>query len=355
MHKPTNLIGSAMKHLTICLVISCVLLLSSCFNADKAAQVVTLNGLTMGTTYEIKYVASSSSNGAQSSIHIQNDIDELLIYINQLMSTYIDDSELSLLNQAPANLSFPISEETNYVLQEAIKLNTLSDGMLDVTVGPLVNLWGFGPAAKPEKIPSSAQLNKVTKYVGIDKFHLENLSVTKIHEGVYIDLSTIAKGYGVDAIADLLESFGINNYLVEIGGELRVAGNKGVGQDWLIAIEKPISDQRAVQRIISIGDGALASSGDYRRYYEEDGVRYSHLIDPKTGYPIQHNLVAVTVITDKSIHADGLATALIVMGKDKGMELANREGIAALFITREMNEFVEYQSDSFESRVKMFR
>lgn len=309
----------------------------------------------MGTTYEVKYVDSSSSHKEISSIHLQSKIDELLININQLMSTYIDDSELSLLNQAPANMTFPISEQTSYVIQEAKKLNALSKGMLDITVGPLVNLWGFGPGAKPEKIPSAEQLAEVSQFIGIDKFRIESLGVTKSHENVYIDLSTIAKGYGVDAIADLLESFGINNYLVEIGGELRVSGYKTVGQDWLIAIEKPISDKRAVQRIISIGDGALASSGDYRRYYEEDGIRYSHLIDPKTGYPIQHKLVAVTVISDKSIHADGLATALIVMGKDKGMELANREGIAALFITKEMNEFVEYQSDSFGSRVKTFR
>ncbi|MDT0596552.1 FAD:protein FMN transferase [Glaciecola petra] len=341
-----------MKHLYLCFLAASVLLLSSCDNADKTAKLVTLNGLTMGTTYEVKYVEPVGSQAQFGSMQLHSKIDELLININQLMSTYIADSELSLLNQAPADITFPISEQTNYVIQEAQKLNVLSEGMLDITVGPLVNLWGFGPSAKPEKVPTSEQLSKVSQFVGIDKFRLENRGVTKSHENVYIDLSTIAKGYGVDAIAELLESFGINNYLVEIGGELRVSGYKSVGQDWLIAIEKPISDKRAVQRIISIGDGALASSGDYRRYYEEDGIRYSHLIDPKTGYPIQHKLVAVTVVSDKSIHADGLATALIVMGKEKGMELANKEGIAALFITKEMNEFVEYQSEVYASRVK---
>lgn len=309
----------------------------------------------MGTTYEVKYLETEEVANSQNSMMVQNKIDDLLISINQLMSTYIKDSELSLLNQAPAKQAIQLSSETAYVISEAAELYHLSNGMLDITVGPLVNLWGFGPSARPDKTPTAGQLDEIGAMVGIDKFSLVGQTLTKHHKNVYIDLSTIAKGYGVDAVAELLASLNIDNYLVEIGGELRVAGNKIGDQDWLVAIEKPISTERAIQRIISIGDGALASSGDYRRYYEEDGVRYSHLINPKTGYPIQHNLVAVTVVTDKAIHADGLATALIVMGKEDGLSLANKNDIAALFITKENDEFVEYKSDSFENRVKVIQ
>ncbi|MFT6267735.1 MAG: thiamine biosynthesis lipoprotein [Alphaproteobacteria bacterium] len=314
---------------------------------------VTLQGKTMGTTYSVKYVNAGGAASKLSPTKMQAKIDDLLVEINQLMSTYMPDSELSLLNKAQANVAFPISPATEYVIQEALKLNNKSQGMLDITVGPLVNLWGFGPTLRANKIPTEAQLAAIMDYIGVDKFTLSNGELIKSHPKVYIDLSTIAKGYAVDEVAALLLTEGLTNYLVEIGGEMRVAGTKLNNEQWLIAIEKPLSSERAIQRIVSIGDNAMATSGDYRNYFEEDGIRYSHLINPTTGYPIQHNLVAVTVVAPKSIEADGLATALMVMGSEQSKLLAENEGIAAFFITKEGDEYVEYQSTEFTRQVQI--
>lgn len=321
--------------------------------SKSISPMTSFKGATMGTTYSVKYINVGSSSTSLTSAQMQAQIDSLLVDINQLMSTYISDSELSQLNASPANIPFPISPATEYVLKEAVKLNSLSDGMLDITVGPLVNLWGFGPNKRPNKMPSEDQLAEILTYVGVDKFSLQNNMVIKSHSNVYIDLSTIAKGYAVDEIANLLSDKGLSNYLVEIGGEMRLAGTKLNQEKWLVAIEKPLADARSVQQIISIGDNAIATSGDYRNYFEEDGVRYSHLINPKTGYPIKHNLVAVTVVASQCLEADGLATALIVMGSEQGIKLAEKHDIAALFITKEGEQFVEYQSSEFRRLVEV--
>jgi thiamine biosynthesis lipoprotein len=341
--------GHKMKLLVLLSILS--LFLFSCSPAPS--PMVAFSGNTMGTVYNVKYVNIEDANSQLDPIKMQKDIDTLLIEINQLMSTYITDSELSLLNKTQAGVAFSISPQTQYVLEEAIRLQQLSKGMLDITIGPIVNLWGFGPNARPDIVPSPERLRDTMAYVGIDKFTLSNQQVTKAHKDVYIDLSTIAKGYGVDAIAELLQSNGITNYLVDIGGEMRVAGKKQNGVDWMIAIEKPVTNERSAQKILVIGDNAIATSGDYRNYFEENGVRYSHLIDPKTGFPIHHNLVSVSVVSAKSIEADGLATALIVMGPEDGIKLAEENNIAAFFIIKEGDEFVEYQTQAFTNTVEV--
>lgn len=306
-----------------------------------------LSGPTMGTSYNVKYVNVEGIDKQR----LQQQIEKVLVDINQLMSTYIVDSELSRFNQWQRVEPFSLSNQTIEVLNEAKRLGEMSDGLLDVTVGPLVNLWGFGPQSRPEKIPTD-ELIKLTKaQVGLDKLTIGDTWASKSQPGLYVDLSTIAKGYAVDKLAELLLNNSVSNFLVEIGGEMRVSGKKASGNDWKIAIEKPETMQRAVQKIISIGDNAVATSGDYRNYYQENGVRYSHLIDPSTGYPIKHNLVSVTVIHPSSMTADGLATALSVMGKDKALELAENYNIAVLLITKESERFREYTSDKFEQLV----
>lgn len=311
---------------------------------------IAITGKTMGTMYNIKVV--QQSDAAIDVLALQAEIDDALIQVNALMSTYDPNSELSLLNKTQANEPFPISEQTEFVLTEAIRLNQLSQGSLDITVGPLVNLWGFGPDKRPEVIPTQTQLAEIADYVGIDKFQLVDGVVTKLHSNLYIDLSTIAKGYGVDVVADIIEQNQIDNYLVEIGGEMRVAGKKGNGSDWRIAIEQPITTERAIQKVISIGDNAVATSGDYRNYFEKDGVRYSHLIEPTSGYPIKHNLVSVTVVHPSSMTADGLATALNVMGAEKAKLLAVSNDLAVFMIMKEGSEFIEYASPAFVRDVK---
>lgn len=316
-------------------------LLSGCSQAPTETH---LAGHTMGTTYNVKFVNRNEVNEQK----LHDDIDAVLVKVNELMSTYDPNSELSRFNQWKSEAPFELSSETLKVMQEAKRLGELSHGVLDVTVGPLVNLWGFGPDAKPEKRPNEKTVAEVKARTGLDKLTLLDNGAQKSEIDLYVDLSTIAKGYGVDVVAELLDEKGLHDYLVEVGGEMRVSGRKARGTEWRIAVEKPVTVERAVQEIISIGTNAIATSGDYRNYFEEDGVRYSHLIDPRTGAPITHNLVAVTVVHPSSMTADGLATALIVMGKEEALNVALQNDLAVLMITRENGEFKEYTTPKFE-------
>jgi thiamine biosynthesis lipoprotein len=320
--------------------------------STQNSEEIVINGFTMGTTYSIKLVEHQELQ-IEAEL-LKADVDEALVKVNALMSTYDPNSELSRLNKTPAKVPFQISPQTELVIKEAIRISELSNGVLDITVGPLVNLWGFGPDKKPAKTPSPQALANIREYVGLDKFVLADSRVTKLNDNVYIDLSTIAKGYGVDVVAGILEARGIRAYLVEIGGEMRLKGKKLSGKDWNIAIEKPVNNERAIQQLISIGDNAIATSGDYRNYYEYDGKRYSHLINPNTGYPIDHNLVSVSVVHPSSMTADGLATALIVMGFNEAKELVEANDIAVLMITKEADGFVEYQSPEFAKQVTIY-
>lgn len=327
------------------LIVLMAIILVSC--APSKVAKTHFSGPTMGTTYNVTFVPVE---GVSKQI-LKQQVEQLLVDINQLVSTYIPDSELSRFNQWSSTEPFDMSPQTIEILNEAKRLGDISAGLLDVTVGPLVNLWGFGPQSRPEKIPSNEKIKTTQQNVGLDKLTVGPTWASKNNVNLYVDLSTIAKGYAVDQVAQLLQSHKIHNFLVEIGGEMRVSGIKSSGKNWVIAIEKPLADQRSAQQIISIGDNAVATSGDYRIYYEQDGVRYSHLIDPSTGYPITHNLVSVTVIHPSSMTADGLATALIVMGKEKALILAAKYDIAVFLITKEKDGFSEYTSAKFDQLV----
>jgi thiamine biosynthesis lipoprotein len=327
------------------LIVIVTTILIACSPLKK--QEIYISGPTMGTTYNVKFIPTDGVDEQK----LKQQIDQTLVGINQLMSTYIKDSELSRFNQWNSIEPFPMSAQTIDVLKEAKRLGVMSAGLLDVTVGPLVNLWGFGPQSRPEKIPTKELINTTRQQVGLDKLTIGATWASKTQPDLYVDLSTIAKGYAVDQLAELLLTLNISNFLVEIGGEIRLAGIKTSGEPWKIAIEKPKTKQRSIQSIISVGDNAIATSGDYRNYYEQDGVRYSHLINPATGYPIIHNLVSVTVVHKSSMTADGLATALNVMGKEKALELAETYGIAVLLITKEKDSFTEYTSSKFEQFV----
>lgn len=314
------------------------------------SEEIHLSGPTMGTSYNVKFNANANINVEK----LETQITTRLYDINKLMSTYDPESELSRFNQHRFTTPFALSEETAVVVKEALRLGEFSSGILDVTIGPLVNLWGFGPTQRPETIPSDDAIAEVQNYTGLDKLTLDNLQLSKSHPMVYVDLSTIAKGYAVDEIAHLVEAAGSADYLVEIGGEMRVKGTKSTGQPWRIAIEKPVTQERAIQRIVTIGNNAVATSGDYRNYYEEDGVRYSHLINPNTGKPIQHNTVSVTVIHPSSMIADGLATAFIVMEFEKAKQLVEENDLAILVIRKQGDEYIEYVSPRFEQVVTTY-
>ncbi|MDN0095543.1 FAD:protein FMN transferase [Yersinia rohdei] len=319
-----------------------ILLLTGC-----GPEQINLEGKTMGTSYSIKYVSNSS---APDSEKLQQEIDRELELVNDQMSTYRPNSELSRFNQSRVvNTPFPVSAATAKVVREAIRLNRLTDGALDVTVGPLVNLWGFGPEGRPTSVPTDADIAKRQQWVGIDKLAVEKGSLIKRIPDLYVDLSSIAKGFGVDVIAEYLESQHIDNYMVDIGGEVRTRGNNGENKPWRIAIEKPVAGaEQSAQEIIEPGRMAIATSGDYRNYFEQDGVRYSHTIDPATGRPINHRLVSITVLDPSCMTADGLSTGLGVLGPERGMALANLLDIPVFMIVKTDEGFEERYSESFK-------
>ncbi|MBY8273517.1 FAD:protein FMN transferase [Vibrio fluvialis] len=319
-----------------------LLLLAGC---EQPPQQLHLSGPTMGTSYNIKYL---QQDGLPSSDDLHKEIDRLLEEVNDQMSTYRKDSELSRFNQYQGIDPFEVSNQTATVVREAIRLNGLTEGALDVTVGPLVNLWGFGPEARPEVVPTDAELAERKANTGIHHLSVEGNKLSKDLPHLYVDLSTIAKGWGVDVVANYIESQGIHNYMVEVGGEIRLKGLNRDGVPWRIAVEKPTVDERSIQEIIEPGDMAIATSGDYRNYFERDGVRYSHIINPQTGRPIHNRVVSVTVLDKSCMTADGLATGLMVLGDEKGIEIAEQNHIPVFMIVKTDDGFKEIASSAFK-------
>lgn len=334
----------------ILLILTALCALTAC---KKDPEIVSFVGKTMGTTYHIKYIDNGELSLDKEKAHAQ--IEMVLKDVNAKMSTYDKNSELSRFNQFnEINQPVEISSDLAKVLREAIRLNKVTQGALDVTVGPVVNLWGFGPEKRPEKQPTAEQLAERLAWIGIDKLKLTQsagkFSLEKSVPQLYIDLSSIAKGFGVDQVANTIEQIGAQNYMVEIGGEIRAKGKNIEGKDWQIAIEKPSFDgSRAIEQVIGLKDLAMATSGNYRIYFEENGKRFSHEIDPKTGLPIQHHLASITVLHPSSMTADGLSTGLFVLGEDKALEVAEKEQLPVYLIIKTENGFETKMSSKFSA------
>uniref|UniRef100_A8GAC5 FAD:protein FMN transferase n=1 Tax=Serratia proteamaculans (strain 568) TaxID=399741 RepID=A8GAC5_SERP5 len=332
----------AMKGLMTTVALSATLLLTGC-----GPEQVNLDGKTMGTSYSVRYVTGDDTPSAAK---MQAEIDKRLELVNDQMSTYRPGSELSRFNASRAvDKPFPVSAATTEVVLEALRINRVTDGALDVTVGPLVNLWGFGPEGRPDKVPSAAELERRRAWTGIDKLSVQGNALVKSIPELYVDLSSIAKGYGVDVIAQYLQSQQVKNYMVDIGGEVRTRGHNGEKKPWRIAIERPTAGmEQKAQLVIQPGEMSIATSGDYRNYFEQGGVRYSHTIDPVTGKPIHHHLVSVTVLSPTCMAADGLSTGLNVLGPERGMALANLMGIPVFMIVKTTKGFEERYSEAFK-------
>ena len=307
-------------------------------------KILLINGLTMGTTYSIKI---KTANAAVNKEKIRADIEKILLEINQKMSTYIVDSELSVINFSNSLDSNLISDDLFKVISHANTISKTTNGAFDITVGPLVNLWGFGPNKSENKIPSNEEIELIKKNIGYKKIYLnkETTSIKKLHPDLYVDLSGIAKGFAVDKIALYLNSYNLENYLVEIGGELIAKGTNEDNEVWQIGIENPNNN---LAKIIGLKDIAMATSGDYRNYFEKNGVRYSHTINPNTGKPIKHKLASVTVLDKTAMNADALATAFMVLGPAKTIELANELKIGVYLIIKNDENFYEEYNEYFE-------
>lgn len=310
-----------------------------------------LSGMTMGTSWSVKYW---SDQPLPDQNEVLLSITRRLESIDRMMSTYRQDSDLSRFNRSRSLDWQPVPGELAKVVAEAQRISELSNGAYDVTIDHLINLWGFGPSRTNDKIPSQEQIRNIMQATGYKKIDVSEKppQLRKKHPDVSINLSSIAKGFAVDEVAAELDKLGINNYILEIGGELTTAGKSQRETPWRIAIEKPTHYERGVQLIITPKNQGVATSGDYRNFFEDkSGHRFSHTIDPRSGRPIQHRLASVTVIMPTVMAADAMATAMMAMGPDEAIKLAEQHRYAAFFIIRERNQLTTYSSSEFNQYI----
>jgi FAD:protein FMN transferase len=307
-----------------------LLILSGC----GKNQELLFSGKTMGTTYHIKVVADSSLSRSK----LAKKITALLNDVNQSMSTFIKESEISRFNSISSNRErLSVSTAFFEIVAVGMDLYKLTDGAWDGTVKPLVNLWGFGTDAKMPEIPTEKEIRELLRHIGFDKIQMdeEGRYLSKKDGAVTLDLASIAKGYGVDTISRMIRKSGIENFLVEIGGEVFASGLRMDGKPWRVGINKPRKDAGPsdVYTTLHLENRALATSGDYRNFFDNENRRYSHILDPRTGYPVNNRVVSVSVIAGTCTAADGLATAMMVMGPEKGLELTERlQNVESLII-----------------------
>jgi len=329
-----------------------ILIFSSCFlSACSQKSVKTISGKTMGTTYSVKIAEKKSASVKE----LKAEIDKILVEVNRQMSTYLKDSEISKLNSAPMNTNVEISPWFKEVLIYSLKLAEQTDGAYDPTLGPLVNLWGFGPKGS-RRVPNDLQVEKAKSNVGYDKLVISRANekdvAIKKRDGVYVDLSSSAKGFGVDKVSEFLKTKGYKNHLVEIGGELKASGKK-FDKDWIVGVEKPTEGKKAVQFAFPLKNMSIATSGDYRNFFKEGGKSYSHTINIETGRPVEHKLFSVTVLEESCMKADALATALMALGPDKAQNYAYENDLAVFLIFENPEgKLTEHSSPKFSSLAK---
>ena len=334
------------RFLNITFLIAVGFFVASC-NPQKE---IVISGQTMATTYNIKVVKPFFKSLSE----LKGKIKQRLEDLNRSMSTYLAQSEISQFNDLKnSDEKFKISEDLFQIMLVAERLYQRTDGAWDGTVNPLVNLWGFGRAGRKNTIPPKAQILKLLSTIGFNHIQLSMDShLIKRKASISLDLGSIAKGYAVDQIAKLIKYNGINNFLVEIGGEVYASGFRMDGKSWRIGINKPHPEASydQVYKVIAIKDKAFATSGDYRNFFTVNGKRFSHIIDPRTGYPVDNGVVSVSIIADTCVFADGLATAVMVLGHEKGLELINRlNNVECLIIVRDNDgNLIDYFSEGFQ-------
>ena len=329
-----------------------VLILSNTSCLDLKQESFKINGKTMGTYYIVN-VVDPPKNVSKKKLKVE--VSKTLEEINKKLSNWDNSSEVSFLNQNKTLLPVIISEDLFNVINASNLIHIKSEGFFDITIDPLIELWGFGYRNKKKKVPSQIEIKNALKLVNQSKvlqLNPENLSITKSNKDVSINLSSIAKGYGIDLIGQKLEKLGIENYLIDIGGDILTKGKNKVDKDWVIGIENPNLIKRLIKEIVNITDKGIATSGDYKNFYEENGVQYSHILNPNSGKPIIHNTKSVTIIHDNAMMADGWATALLALGSIKGLEIAEKNEIASLFIIKEKNNFIKIKSSEFKKLSK---
>lgn len=328
--------------------VAALMLLTACDNAATRPQ-MDIAGKTMGTFYSVKISGEVTENRQQ----LQQEIDALLEQANDDISTYRADSVLSRFNRSHSSAPQPIPRGMADIILTAQRIGRDTHDAMNITVGPLVNLWGFGPDKRPVSVPSQQQIDAAKRNVGLQHLTLTSNAqgewLQKDLPGLYVDLSTLGEGYGADLLAQLMARKGITNYLVSVGGAVRSRGVNGQGQPWRVAIQKPTDRENAVQALVDLQGYGISTAGSYRNYFEQNGQRYSHIIDPNTGRPINHRLVSVTVIAPTALEADGWDSGLMVLGSEKAMKLAEQQGLAVYMISKTDDGFSAQMTPQFKA------
>ena len=316
----------------------------------RERHVSEFRGLTMGGAFSVKTVTPKGELETPSLHQVDRALRSTLDRIEGLMSTWDRDSELSRFNRSRSLEPFAVSPETFEVFKWSIDVGALTGGALDVTIGPLVDAWGFGPGGPRNAVPSNEEIARLREAMGPGRIELgpAALTVRKTRSEVRCDLSSVVPGYAADRLWTELAARGFADFLVDVGGEVRTRGRNEAGEPWQVAIERPQPQGHDLQRIVRISNLAITTAGDYRKYREVDGQRVTHILDPRTGRPLTHRLASVTVIDPLAVRADAFDTALMVLGADDGIALATKLNLAALFIERTNDGFSERATRRFE-------
>nr|WP_239482054.1 FAD:protein FMN transferase [Pseudomonas insulae] len=324
---------------------SVVAVLAGLLLAGCGARVEEFGGPTMGSRYSLKYVVEPGGPGRA---QLQQVLEAILAEVDGQMSTYRGDSWVARFNALPAGACAAMSVPVQELVGFGTRLSDDSGGAFDLTVEPLMNLWGFGPQSRGERVPGTVEIEQVRRLVGHQHLRVDGAQLCK-DAAVQLDFDSIAAGYTVDRVAAQLEALGLRSYLLDITGELKVRGRKPDGSSWRVAIETPREDRLEAERVLELDGYGVSTSGDYRKYFTADGRRYSHTFDPRSGAPVEHDLASVTVVDGSALRADGLSTLLMVLGAQRGLAFAEERGIAALFIRRQAEGFQAQASTAFHA------
>lgn len=324
------------------------LMLAGCDRAAENAPLV-LEGKTMGTSWRV----SLAGVDAQRAPELRRQIQAQLDADDRLLSTWKDDSALMQFNHSTSTAPWPVDAAMADIVTLSLRIGHKMQDAMDITVGPLVNLWGFGPDKQPVATPDAAQIAAARARTGLQHLRVINAAdsqwLQKDIPDLFVDLSTVGEGYAADHLAQLMARNGISRYLVSVGGALASRGMNAEGKPWRVAIQKPTDRENAVQAVVDINGHGISTSGSYRNYYELDGKRLSHVIDPATGRPITHKLVSATVIAPTALEADTWDTGFMVLGPEKAREVALAQGLAVYLISKEQDGFSVWMSPQFKS------
>lgn len=315
---------------------------------DQAPSLERFGGPTMGSSYSIQYVREP---GGPSRLEVQEAVEAILRDVDEHYSTYRGDSAVSRFNQLQAGQCQALEKDMLALVGFGQQLAEQSQGAFDLTVEPLLDLWGFGPQARQEQVPDPLQLAQARQRVGYHHLRIDGDILCK-DAAVELDFNSIAAGHAVDLIAERLGAMGVASFLVEATGELKAVGRKPDGGPWRVALELPREDRQVARQVIAVDGLAVSTSGDYRHYFKDNGRRYSHTFDARLGRPVEHDLAAVTVLDASALQADGYSTLLLILGPEQGWDFAVAHGIAAVLVTRAEGGFVSRVTPAFERALK---